>query len=809
MEKAIKKSSIIFYCVMAGLMVISSSYAGSQYSGYLYFTKGNDLWVKDLSTDVTTRLTRLEAAIGTGSLANAFISSDGTKIVFSYKANTATETMLYVINPDGSGLENLSASLGLLSQTKNQVSGIYSPDMTKIAFVAEMRNPGPVSGAQLWLKELTGAKRLFQLTLMNGDCSDPQFLDDTHIIFKHKFGYLEDYYLISTSGSDLTNLTNNITSEPYFPRLGRPMLNQNKSAIYFAKQEQNPSDYSNWKICRYDIQSSSTTDVEARLYFTEHPLNQIDPQPVAITDANGVDTAIVFYGRSPFSQTKMLYFAIIGAENPYTKPVSDSEGAAYPLFYPVKAKPTIYVFTSGSPSQVFLRNASNQTLQLTSTINNNYDPVFDPTGSLIAYAGNGIWVMKADGTNAVQIETSFMARYPAFSPDSNWIAYVVSNDIYARKKDLSGPAIRLTYSPSIEKSDLCFSPSGNAIVYTGSTSSGRQIFSLPVRISATTITVTGSPINLTQYPGSENYHPSFSPDGKKIIFISTRDGAANIYVMNPDGSGQYMFFNRPGATYPQFSPWNENNKIAFIDGGKLSIADTDSGDVVAVSPEIRPSGKFSWARGDSYRVSISREFIYNRVDSNIPYYYQLRISINRVNPPSSFIITEHLPSVSKGASADWKITGAWFNNIPISPLTSSGNTTGTVKWIVSNSIGSIFPLTDGILRLKIEFVGSPSSGAWNFVNGSVIDSSTQTMTKGDSFVNYGIPAFPFDFEGNGKISDGELLITIDYWASNSQIKGWPVNLSSWDYWLLKTIDFWAKGGYIYAPTASEPSWNSI
>ncbi len=497
-----------------------------------------------------------------------------------------------------------------------------------------------------------------------------------------------------------------------------------------------------------------------------------------------------------------------GAENPYARSISDSEGAAYPNFYPVKAMLTKFVYTSGAPSQVFLRDSSNQTVQLTSTINDNYHPVFDPTGSLIAYAGNGIWVMKADGTNQVQIESTFMARYPAFSPDSNWIAYVVSNDIYARRTDLSGSSIRLTSTPSVEKSDLCFSPNGNAIIYTGSTSGGRQIFSMPVTINTNSITVTGSPVNLTQSPGSENYHPSFSADGEKILFVSTRNGSPSIFTMNTDGSGQSVFITGSSGTYPQFSPWEEEGKIAFL-SGVVNVADIDTGSITAISPAINPLGKFSWAKDIRERISIKRRLIYNRVDPGLAHYYCLEIKLNRLNPPSSFIITEQLPTVANGASADWNITGAWFNDVPFFPLTSSGNTTGTVKWIVTNSIGSIFPLTDGTLRLKIEFSGTPLSGTWNHVNGNVTDGTTRIMTEGDSYVVYGSPDFPSDFDGNSEISDTELLITIDYWASNSRINGWPINLLTWDYWLLKAIDFWAHGGYVYAPAGSEPSWNRI
>ena len=40
-----------------------------------------------------------------------------------------------------------------------------------------------------------------------------------------------------------------------------------------------------------------------------------------------------------------------------------------------------------------------------------------------------------------------------------------------------------------------------------------------------------------------DYHPSFSPDGTKIVFMSERDGNYEIYIMNADGSGQINLTN--------------------------------------------------------------------------------------------------------------------------------------------------------------------------------------------------------------------------------------------------------------------------
>ena len=56
--------------------------------------------------------------------------------------------------------------------------------------------------------------------------------------------------------------------------------------------------------------------------------------------------------------------------------------------------------------------------------------------------------------------------------------------------------------------------------------------------------------------------PSWSPDGRKILFVSERDGNVEVYVMNPDGSGRRNLTRHPGHdSAPSWSP--DGRKIVF------------------------------------------------------------------------------------------------------------------------------------------------------------------------------------------------------------------------------------------------------
>ena len=68
-------------------------------------------------------------------------------------------------------------------------------------------------------------------------------------------------------------------------------------------------------------------------------------------------------------------------------------------------------------------------------------------------------------------------------------------------------------------------------------------------------------VNLTSHP-AQDFAPAFSPDGRRIAFVSDRDGDQEIYVMNADGSGQTRLTTAVGSdTSPAFSA--DRSRIAF------------------------------------------------------------------------------------------------------------------------------------------------------------------------------------------------------------------------------------------------------
>lgn len=87
-------------------------------------------------------------------------------------------------------------------------------------------------------------------------------------------------------------------------------------------------------------------------------------------------------------------------------------------------------------------------------------------------------------------------------------------------------------------------------------------------------------VNLTRHPAFDGW-PSWSPDGKRILFSSNRSGTIGVYVMNADGSGvQALVTSQPGEEHTK--------PIWSRDGKKIVCTRTKDGNVEILTLDVQP-----------------------------------------------------------------------------------------------------------------------------------------------------------------------------------------------------------------------------
>ena len=66
-----------------------------------------------------------------------------------------------------------------------------------------------------------------------------------------------------------------------------------------------------------------------------------------------------------------------------------------------------------------------------------------------------------------------------------------------------------------------------------------------------------NPTNLTKSP-ADDFEPAYSPDGKHIAFVTTRDNDEEVYKMNVDGSNPTNLTKNPA--FDLDPAWQPNKK---------------------------------------------------------------------------------------------------------------------------------------------------------------------------------------------------------------------------------------------------------
>lgn len=211
--------------------------------------------------------------------------------------------------------------------------------------------------------------------------------------------------------------------------------------------------------------------------------------------------------------------------------------------------------------EIFVMNANGSGLrQITFNTVDDGGPAWSPRGDRIVFHrwlddfNADLMTVRANGTGERNLTRSpgLLDRYGIWSPDGREIVFMhdnsgLENDIYTIRPDGSHLRV-LTATPTDEESPD-WSPDGTRIaMHADAAMPGEQwdIYVMP-RYGGSL------PIRLTMATG---YHPGWSPNGRKIVFVSQFMDDAELYTMRPDGSRQKQRTVHPEGqdNHPDWQP---------------------------------------------------------------------------------------------------------------------------------------------------------------------------------------------------------------------------------------------------------------
>ncbi len=176
-----------------------------------------------------------------------------------------------------------------------------------------------------------------------------------------------------------------------------------------------------------------------------------------------------------------------------------------------------------------------------------FDPTFSGDGKKIAFVSTqsgskSIWIMNSDGSHRRLLpKRPGNAGHPRFSPDGRKLVFHVfnkgSNDIYLA--DLGRNSVKPLYESKANDINPRYSPVGNKVLFLSNARGMKYQDVCVYDFAKGAITVVSDRLNYI------NQNPTFSPDGKYIVFESILFGNSEVYRVDPDGNHLTNLTNDP------------------------------------------------------------------------------------------------------------------------------------------------------------------------------------------------------------------------------------------------------------------------
>jgi TolB protein len=230
-------------------------------------------------------------------------------------------------------------------------------------------------------------------------------------------------------------------------------------------------------------------------------------------------------------------------------------GSATPALATYPGEPGLIAFTRDLSDSIWLMEADGRDQRrLLRTNERQRDPAWSPSGAWLMYAARGLWIVRADGSNGRQVAP--------FASDGSW------------------------------------SPDGSRLVFTSRATRTDCTDIYSMRLNRTMLR------KLTSTNACER-DPSYSPDGKWIVFQAQTPYATHIVVKRADGRGITTVVGNGHS--PDWSP--DGTSIAFAVESQIRVVDRAGKQLRELELESLSDGRFdvldvSWSpSGDAFAFS--------------------------------------------------------------------------------------------------------------------------------------------------------------------------------------------------------------
>jgi len=289
------------------------------------------------------------------------------------------------------------------------------------------------------------------------------------------------------------------------------------------------------------------------------------------------------FGKRGIAQTRIAYvndglLRIIDSDGARTRSITTGKGALSPAWSPT-GESVVYTVLGNAGTQVEELDVRTGGTRRISQIRAglNITPVYQPGGNAILYAqgtGNGTDLVLANldssGARKLTVGKGTDNTSPSYSPDGRQIAFISGKSgqpqVYIMDADGSNIRLLTPYAAGVRsyRASPDWSPDGRAVAYEQQ-NGNFQVWMIDLRDRI--------PKQLTSE--GENEDPSWAPDGRHLVFSSSRSGEKQLWILDAESGRARQLTHNKGARLAAWSPNSRHsgsgNIFAMTKAASLAI----------------------------------------------------------------------------------------------------------------------------------------------------------------------------------------------------------------------------------------------